>query len=126
MGECVVMEMEEGEAHQHPGDRGVKCIGKKSCKEGRRQEVCKPPGLTCGQECRHKSQDIFVRSQRSTLAESSHMFGLWIVPCPSLFATRYNPADHPTRGKEVPQPVPNSIIGSVDPCLLFGLFKVDC
>ena len=49
-------------------------------------------------------------------------YGLY--PAHRFSPTRYNPADHPTRDKEVPHPVPNSIIGLVDPCLLFGLFKL--
>ena len=49
-------------------------------------------------------------------------FGLY--PSHRFAPTRCNPADHPSRGTEVPSPVAQSIIRECEPQLLFGLFKL--
>ena len=55
---------------------------------------------------------------------SSLCIGYGLYPAGRFAPTRWNPADHPTRGKPIPDPVPSSLLSLVDSPLLYHGFAL--
>ena len=79
----------------------------------------------------HVARSALTKARTSSYALSKFLlqrasiciaFGLY--PAHRFSPTRCNPADHPSRGTDIPPPVAHSIIRECDPQLLFGLFKL--